>query len=79
MSEPIRRSLRTLLQLIAAWVTTGGIVAIVKATGNDIDPAQAAAIAVVLTPLVAWAQNALEDNGKLTPILGTKFETGDTK
>ena len=61
-SNAARKAIRTVLQVIVAL---GGPVALLL-TGV-LDPAQAASFALLLTPVVTFAQNLLEDKG----IIGT--------
>lgn len=78
MSDPLRRALRTLLQMAASVCTAGGVLATAHLFGYEMSVENAAVLAAVLLPLVSWAQNELEDRGRMTPMLGTKFETGSS-
>jgi hypothetical protein len=73
-SDPIRRAVRTLLQLIAG----GGLSALVTEVLADIDDATAkAAIALLAAFLVSWAQNELEDRGAVPALLKATASSGE--
>ena len=63
-----RRTLRTLLQLIAA----GGLTALVTQISKDVPDSYAPYILLVSALIVTLAQNWLEDNGYIKPVLKTK-------
>lgn len=72
MSDRAQRSLRTLFQSVLAIVAGGGFVSIwnVVAERHTIDPVVAAIVTIVLGPaLVSWAQNELEDTGRIRTVL----------
>jgi hypothetical protein len=72
MTDRAQRSLRTLFQSFVAIIAGGGFVSIwnVVAENHTIDPVIAAIVTIVIGPaLVSWAQNELEDAGKITTIL----------
>lgn len=60
MSDPLRRALRTLIQV----GLVGAVIALYNAFAQTpLSGDQVAAIMAVATPLVSFAQNALEANG----------------
>lgn len=64
MSDAMKRALRTLLQAVAGAVSAGVLDQI------DVMPADWVPIAaVVLTTLIAQAQNMLEDSGTIPTVL----------
>jgi len=72
MSDRAQRSLRTLFQSLLAIVAGGGFVSIwnVVAENHQIDPVVAAIVTILVGPaLVSWAQNELEDTGRIKTVL----------
>jgi hypothetical protein len=72
MSDRAQRSIRTLFQSVLAIIAAGGFVSIwnVVTENHQIDPVIAAVVTIVLGPaLVSWAQNELEDAGKIKTVL----------
>ena len=63
-----RRTLRTLLQLIAA----GGFTALVTQISKDVPDSYAPYILLVSALIVTLAQNLLENYGVIPPVLKTK-------
>lgn len=64
LSDPVRRALRTLMQV--GLVTA--VLELLVAFGVPVSREQQAALLAVATPLVAFAQNLLEDAGTLPPL-----------
>ena len=64
----IRRGLRTLLQLLAA----GGFTALFDQVAKDVPSSYAPYVLIVSALVIAIAQNWLENEGYIRPVLGTK-------
>lgn len=63
-----RRALRTLLQFVAA----GGFTALLTQLSKDVPDSYAPYILILSAIVITLGQNWLEDNGVISPILGTK-------
>lgn len=72
-SDPKRRALRTGLQLIAA----GGLTEVVDSVAEDLDGTPKALLFLGLAFVVSWAQNELEDAGRIPAILKARASDGD--
>jgi uncharacterized membrane protein HdeD (DUF308 family) len=71
MNETTRRTLRTLLQTVVAFVIAGGLTEIVNAYADQfhVSGATRMLLAGALTIVVTFAQNYAEERGALRPIL----------
>jgi hypothetical protein len=73
-SDPIRRAVRTLLQLIAG----GGLSVFTTEVLADVDdPTAKAALALFFAFVVSWAQNELEDRGTVPALLKATASSGE--
>lgn len=65
MNDALKRAIRTLLQLIAA----GGLTAVVNTFADGLTASQATLVLAGWGFFVSWAQNTLEDHGKVPAVL----------
>lgn len=65
MTDPARRALRTLFQFVAA----GGLTQLVDEIAADLDGTAKAAVFMVAALVVAYAQNELEDRGRIPALI----------
>ena len=72
MSDPIRRALRTLFQFVAA----GGLTQLVDEIAADLDGTAKAAVFMAAALLVTYAQNELEDRGKVPAFIKAPASDG---
>lgn len=72
MNDPLRRGLRTLIQLVAG----GGLTELLNALVVEMDPTVKLGVAIVATFLVTWAQNLLEDAGTIPSVWKAQASSG---
>lgn len=72
MSDPLRRAIRTLMQLVVG----GGLTALVNQLAGDVPTKYAPYILIGFTLLVAFCQNWLEDNTAFPAVLKAQASSG---
>lgn len=78
MPDSMRRGLRTLVQVLIGQIAAGGLTAIWNdyISHHHIDPTIMVAMGIVLSALVSWAQNSLEDSGAIPSVLKAQASSG---
>lgn len=72
-SDALRRAIRTLLQFIVA----GGLTTIVNELSNGLSPNNKVLVQGASMLVVTFAQNALEDSGKIPAVLKAQASSGE--
>lgn len=78
MPDSMRRSLRTLVQVVLGQVAAGGLTSIWNdyLSRHQIDPTITLIVGFILAALISYAQNELEDQGKIPAVLKAQASSG---
>lgn len=79
MSDALRRAGRTFLQSFLAALIASGVLSVVSESGvvdwSLLKKVGISALTAGVAGVVSWLQNALEDQGSVPPVLGTKTDS----
>lgn len=76
MSDAKRRGVRTILQMLLALLTGGGLYGVLKVFGLELDTDQYTILSGALLPVVTVVMNALEDKGTIPAVLKAPASDG---
>lgn len=78
MPDSMRRSLRTLFQVVLGQIAAGGLTTIWNdyLSHHHVDPTITLIVGFILAALISYAQNEMEDRGTIPSVLKAKASSG---